>query len=500
MKQTQSAAKRFASLCHKIPGWIYLIPILLLAVHARLLYLTKADIWHDEGYTAALVKQPIGDILSITITDVHPPLYYMIMYVWHLLFGGSVESLRGFSVVCGVATVALLFFLLQKLFSKKIAVLGAIFAAIGPFLVRYSNEARMYALAALIALAATYVFIKAIDHKKQKHWWLLYGALVAAGIYTQYFLALIIPAHFIYIWLTFGGNKKAFLKVIRNKNLWLSAGFGMLLFLPWLPIMISQTTKVGGGFWIPEVDRFSIPNTLSMFISYDYRTTKYFGLMLAPMMIAVSYCLAKHYPKKRAAIWLLTSWLLAPMMIVYLLSLRQPVYLDRYFTYSAPAFYALLAVYLCLIGAKKWWKTVIALLLAVYIGRYMWNVGIHEVAEAAWNNTNTAMSHINSGIKPGDTILSTEIYTYFNTSYYNKTGQEIVLLAPEGDDGWGEWGLVKKTKTPQIPTMDRVPSRRIWLISRTKNYDQFMAIVPKNWKLQQEFHDGDLIVGLYERG
>ena len=78
MKQTQSAAKRLASLCHKIPGWIYLIPILLLAVHARLLYLTKADIWHDEGYTAALVKQPIGDILSITITDVHPPLYYMI--------------------------------------------------------------------------------------------------------------------------------------------------------------------------------------------------------------------------------------------------------------------------------------------------------------------------------------------------------------------------------------------------------------------------------------
>ena len=60
-----------------------------------------------------------------------------------------------------------------------------------------------------------------------------------------------------------------------------------------------------------------------------------------------------------------------------------------------------------------------------------------------------------------------------------------MLLAPEGDDGWGEWGLVKKTKTPQIPTMDSVPSRRIWLISRTKNYDQFMTIVPKNWKLRE---------------
>ena len=161
---------------HRIPSWVWLIPILLLATQVRLLYLTKADIWHDEGYTAAIIQQPLHDIVTITTTDVHPPLYYVIMHVWQLVFGVSAVSLRGFSVVCGVATISLLFFLLQKLFLKRIAIFGSFLAALGPFLIRYSDEARMYALAALLAVAATYVFVVAIEKKNQKYWWFLYGA------------------------------------------------------------------------------------------------------------------------------------------------------------------------------------------------------------------------------------------------------------------------------------------------------------------------------------
>ncbi|QWQ32129.1 glycosyltransferase family 39 protein [Candidatus Minimicrobia naudis] len=59
-----------------------------------------------------------------------------------------------------------LFLLLQKLFSKRIAVFGRVLAALGPFLIRYSNEARMYALAALLAVAMTYAFVVAVERKK----------------------------------------------------------------------------------------------------------------------------------------------------------------------------------------------------------------------------------------------------------------------------------------------------------------------------------------------
>jgi len=43
-----------------------------------------------------------------------------------------------------------------------------------------------------------------------------------------------------------------------------------------------------------------------------------------------------------------------------------------------------------------------------------------------------------------------------------------------------------------------VKSPRIWLILREKTYDEYKKQVPSYWQLKQEFHDGDLIIGLYE--
>jgi hypothetical protein len=59
MKKIRIYLKKLYAFLHKMPGWIWLIPILILAVNVRLTYLTKADIWHDEGYTAAIIQQPI---------------------------------------------------------------------------------------------------------------------------------------------------------------------------------------------------------------------------------------------------------------------------------------------------------------------------------------------------------------------------------------------------------------------------------------------------------
>ena len=499
MKNICANLKKLYLSLHKIPSWIWLIPILLLAIHVRLLYLTKADIWHDEGYTATIINQPLIDIISTTTTDVHPPFYYIIMHFWQLLFGNSVTALRSFSVVCGAMTVAMLFLLLQKLFSKRIAIFGAFLAALGPFLIRYSDEARMYALAALLGVAATYTFIMAVDKKDKKPWWILYGFLVAIGIYTQYFLALLLPAHFVYLWLKIGGNRTDVIKIFTNKNIWLAAGLCFLLFLPWLPVMISQVSRVSGEFWIPEVNKFTISTTLSMFLTYDERIVRYFGLLLLPIMLIISLVLARKFHKYRAAIWLVTIWSFLPMIIIYTLSKGRPVYLDRYFTYSAPAFYSLIAIYIGIIFSSKRIRSVgLSIIFILLIGCYMWHVGSKNITEASWNNTNTAMNHINENIKSNDSIVSGEIYTYFHTSYYNLSGKEIILLKPAEELDWaGEWGLIKKLNTPEITSLNEVKSPRVWLILRTKTYNEYKKQVPPHWQLQQEYHEGDLIIGLY---
>ena len=64
----------------------------------------------------------------------------------------------------------------------------------------------------------TYAFVVAVERKSKKFWWALYGILAALGLYTQYFLALILPAHFAYIWLKLGGNRTAIKNIFKDKK------------------------------------------------------------------------------------------------------------------------------------------------------------------------------------------------------------------------------------------------------------------------------------------
>ena len=482
----------------KIPLSIYLSLTVGLALLVRLLSLAKASIWHDEGYTTMIINLPPSEIIQTTISDVHPPLYYLLLHYWQAVFGSSVVSLRGFSVACGVAIVVLMYFLLRRLFSENVARLGTLFVALGPFLVRYSQEARMYALATLIAVGATYVFVRALSSKHRSYiWWILYGILIALGLYTQYFLALLVPVHLIYAWFSLGGGKQGLAKLFRLPGLWLSGLVGLILFSPWIPSMFAQVTRVSDGFWIPPISWFDIPNTLSMFMVYDDTLTRWLGVTFTFGLVALAVYLAVKRPKQRSAIWLLISWLMLPMIIIALLSLKSPVFYDRYFSFSAPAFYALLAVIIVYSAPKikqTWAK---ALIIPVIIATLA--VGVGNVYGSASHRMGDVADVVNTEYQTGDEIVSAELYTFFDFSYYNQTGEPVQLLSEEEFGEFGEWGLVRATNTERVASLSDIEADRVWVIGKTgDDHDYFTVDVPDSWRLVVEASAGDSVVKLFE--
>lgn len=432
--------------------------------------------------------------MARTANDVHPPFYYLVLSLWQSAFGSSLVSLRGFSVVVGILTVILLYFLLRKLFSEKIAILGGVFAALGPFLVRYSDEIRMYSLAALLAVASTYLLVLALNEKTKRRLWLWasYGLVIAAGLYTQYFFIFIVPAHLLY---TLYFNRWRIKKLASDKGWWLGHLLAGGLFAIWLPTMLSQMSRVQQGFWIPPLNLSSIPGTISRFILYDDLLVVIFGYTLLIGAVVLPFYLIRNRQKRDSAL-LLGGWLILPFIGVVLLSLKQPVYIDRYFTYSAPAFYALLAVVIGYWKPKKY-RWLPNALIGVICGLMI--IGLYIVGQTATHQMGRAMAVVNQNFRQGDKIISAELYTFFDSSYYNRTEQPIYILSENPFGKYGEYSLLHDKPQLRVANLSSISAKRVWLIGKPGDHDYFTTKIPNSWKLLETgFSRNDTVIKLYQ--
>ncbi len=137
---------------------ITLILCLWLAGGLRFYRLGAQSLWNDEGLSLGLAGRDVPTILRSAAADIHPPGYYLLLKVWHAFTGDSEFALRAFSALAGLVLVALLYRLGRVYFDRPGALAAAALGALNPFLVYYSQEARMYALAATLGAASFLLF------------------------------------------------------------------------------------------------------------------------------------------------------------------------------------------------------------------------------------------------------------------------------------------------------------------------------------------------------
>lgn len=494
--------KNLLSRLTALPYTWYLIGIALIATILRSLSITKADIWHDEGYTAMMTAHPPLEIIRLAVQDFHPPLYALAVHAWSALFGTSELALRSLSLVCGVVTVVLIYFIMKRLrFSEATARVATLLAAFAPFLIRYSQEARMYAMAAVLVCAATLVMLIAIDYKghqtRKKHliWWLAYGVLMTAAIYTHYYAGFIVFAHVGYAWYRYGGLKK----LVSTPAWWIGNLTTVALFLPWVPIAIAQFSRVQKGYWIPPVDAETIPNTLMQFTSFSSNLLNSgIEFLLVTLFACIVTAVIMKTPKaERPSIWFVVAWIFTPLLIAFFISVvKQPVYYDRYFIYSAAGFSCLVAILIMNSRAKTVLKA--GLVTAVLT---LSCSGILQVANAANHQMSTVANYVATHAAPGDLIISGELYTYFDFSYYNTSELPVHLYSKEKLIQTGESSLIYDKQNEIVVhnfnDLNDTDTVRVWLVGKTGEHDYDTTLIPSTWRLISTTQAGDSSVRLY---
>jgi 4-amino-4-deoxy-L-arabinose transferase-like glycosyltransferase len=230
-----------------VPSGLVISIILLLAAALRFYRLSSQSLWADEGNSVALARRSFVEIAQRTAFDIHPPLYYWLLKIWISLFGAGEIGLRSLSAVLGIALVYLIWLLGTRLFSPGVGAVAALLAAVSPFQVYYSQEARMYMLLTVLGTLTVLVAWLILENyatggRNRGFLGTLYILLVAAGLYTHYAYPIILLAinGIALVW--FLQNAKL---TIQDLNLfhWLSLQLiPGLLYLPWLPTVWRQIT------------------------------------------------------------------------------------------------------------------------------------------------------------------------------------------------------------------------------------------------------------------
>lgn len=239
---------------------------MLLAAALRFHKLGAQSFWNDEGNSARLAERSVDLILAGAAGDIHPPGYYLLLAGWRAVMGASEFALRGLSALAGVVLVVLIYALGRRYYDTKAALYAAFLAAISPPLLYYSQEARMYELAALFGAAAMYVIrYWGLDSvpPTAKGWQgpVALALILAAGLYTHYaFAFVIIGLNLIFLIRIIQAFVADRTQVVSRwldifKTIYLPQAAALLLFAPWLPIAIRQVTSWPAGRAYPPLEQ-----------------------------------------------------------------------------------------------------------------------------------------------------------------------------------------------------------------------------------------------------
>ncbi|HEX9967000.1 MAG TPA: glycosyltransferase family 39 protein [Solirubrobacterales bacterium] len=186
---------------------------------------------HDEIVTASRVLRSDfwHAMEAVGFSESAPPLYYMLAWLWTQVTGTGEYGLRSLSALAGVATVPVAYLIGAELRDRRAGIAAAALVAVNPMLLWYSQEARAYALLALLTSLSALYFLRALDRDDRGdpvRWGLFSGLALA----THYFAVFPVLAEA--VWLLRKRGREAL------RGLLVLAAFGLAL----APLAIHQAS------------------------------------------------------------------------------------------------------------------------------------------------------------------------------------------------------------------------------------------------------------------
>lgn len=326
--------------------------LLLILVVGGLLRFYKLDfqsIWVDELHTMIECNPEITYKESYKIAafrEQMPQLYFLLVKVFSTIFGHTPFVTRAFSVLVGTISLYGIYLLGKEIINARLGLIAAALLAVNIFHISYSQEARPYAMLALMTIFSFYrlvIFIKRSSYLNAFY----FGLFSALMINTHFFgLFTLIAQALIILFFLFDFKKEE-----RINFLIKSLFAGLTIIVLWLPsILIFLHVMTIKSFWI-------LPPSLDV---YTQLFKEFFGnseSVVFMLFILITFYFVKLFDEKRIdkspyrynnilmSFVVFTSWIFITLFIPLVRSyLDIPMIISRYFIGVLPAVLLIAAI------------------------------------------------------------------------------------------------------------------------------------------------------------
>ncbi len=157
--------------------------------------LGRQSLWFDELVSLYLSTTDwISFWRTVSVREANMVLYYILLRFW-VHVGSSELAIRAMSLAFSVAAVPMVFLLGRRLFGARVGAMASLLLAVNAFNIKYSQEARSYALVLFLIISASFLFVRAMENPSFRNWgW--YCLAASASFYAHLFTILVIIGHF----------------------------------------------------------------------------------------------------------------------------------------------------------------------------------------------------------------------------------------------------------------------------------------------------------------
>ncbi|MGH7770361.1 MAG: glycosyltransferase family 39 protein [Candidatus Binatia bacterium] len=174
--------------------WKYIVLIVLVVLGLALrLHEIHYNLDGDEVLSVKRANKQFAEVISGSLQNIaHPPLHLVLLHLWVKVFGPSEASARSLSVLFSAVFLWMSYRLFCRFVSPWLALGVLSIVAVSPWFVYYGQQARPYALVALLSTANVLAFVRVLEQPAERGRMVAWTVSSTLLLYAQYLGVLLI--------------------------------------------------------------------------------------------------------------------------------------------------------------------------------------------------------------------------------------------------------------------------------------------------------------------